>query len=188
MADVSQMEMAMEGMARAVRHMKGNAPSHDYSSQDGEYELSMDDDEDDSMEEWAESDDEYVDQLEEELEFTKAKLSETRALLRTVGEHYVVSLLIHGLTEDQAAGFVRIVVGVDLAAFQAGIDSAHPAMVRQVLAANSLPARGVAAAGGPVRRRTLLTSWLTACRMFTSHKDEVSLEIAVSLGDWLVPC
>jgi len=81
--DYMDMERAMKSMSRAMSSMKGNAPSHDYSTDDGEYEAAMG--------EGIEINPDYVDSLEEHVEYLEGQLDEHRETLRRVTECYVTA-------------------------------------------------------------------------------------------------
>jgi len=90
-------KLVRTSMESAMRSMKGNAPSHDYSRDDGEYEAAMDDMEggDDDMEE-----SEYIAFLEDQLE-------EHRNALRTVTSAYITSKGLNRIPNDQQASFME---------------------------------------------------------------------------------
>jgi len=93
--DGDDMALAVKSMKSAMKSMKGNAPSHDYSSDDGEYSAAMDD-----MDDMDEDHNEYIAYLEGQIE-------EHREALRTVTSAYITSKGLNRIPQAQQAAFME---------------------------------------------------------------------------------
>jgi len=116
----SSMEKAVLGMKKAMAAFKGNAHSHDYSRDDGDFSMAMgfdaeeeeddysleeedDDDDDDDLE--ADDDDD----LEEEVQTLRAHNEQLRAALRKTGAAYVMATNAYGISESTIAKYMSVV-------------------------------------------------------------------------------